>query len=1357
MKTTACPPTRRTIVLANILVALAAYLVTGIGEFRAHGDTVEEDWASFRKQFPFHIQSLVLSPSRPDGTRTLLITEPPPMATLEGMKTAVSGKLADARIFQHPIGVDGWVRDVAVSAPTNANTLFETVARLSTYLFGSSYKAHVLELPLPARETARQNLDLKVDSHELHHWLADDALFVPVDSNQDVPLRSIRQSRETAVYYSKDRGLVAWWLPTGTKLSSHRGVIRQFTIDSDLLVGGLIYETGLMVIGRERITPLHIIQPLRTEMLISLANITETQLSQSYERTYPLAGRFDDHRDWAPILLSPQLRHTEYGSLLNITDQLLKGWSMKGLIKYERFPYEAPASFPFDNTPLYFYLTKKLNDPFSSLLFNWNTTGSGYAVDYPEHQVVALNRTGALPVTYMPDEERAFPNKNESQAFPIIRQAMEDGYAYFASLSDPNLVRVLQYSAFYQLFRAAAWSPTESVPAADQPEAELRKLFAELLNRIGSDSPSLINEFKARYSADNQATNSVGFRKRFLDFQNEVNRISAEEFRISLTSYGRYNALADLVMSVTLMESTLQALPSNKLLAQQEPDTTQRTERAFERIRELQLAQEPYWKELARVLAQRLEQAEDNKVSPDEAKAAAARAAEKRIEDLRTKVHAIKPGELEAYIAERDTRDALDLLVSMEEAFSKLPVDPLAPLTNEAPTSVRTERAIERWKLLASMNSDKIDRLSTLVVEARSKRWEEFQKKYGRTFFEGGTNDPERKASDIKQLNKSLVPLRAKAATLDETRVKALARLSANRLLVQRLRWQIPGFYALAQKLPDSGLATLPKDLTSESGVNAQVTAVEWLANASPAIVDAMVVQNWTNKLDLAVDDFSTEVNVCRTNLAKWPGRILELGIALLDQAGDGEMKMEALESALERQVTQLEKRLGKDFVERSINRRAQELLSLLKQVGELSAQFKLGAFQSTYPARVRDQCTAWMKTPCVVISEPTGDATMLVGGHDVDSTVTRFKIATDPDFKAGTVKVVTEDGHDVLLVHPDDAGRIVPNVRKAAQSSAKSGKPLSAAERDKLVTEMQQAVRNTRPTPIRPIREALGMQAAAPVKDRGALPLVNASGRASPVWPGGHWRNYGEVPETVAKLRTEIGGWKPPQVILTRQADGTCDIGFPDGTSWRAWNTQAAIDLCVERVRPGSSGVGEPVGLHLDGFNYDEARGFVTSWEVRSKAVKEAEFGVNPRKSGRIAAIDSQLEQRCDFAQAKITQRQILPGEKAARCTIEIPVKEGTPAKLDLLVRSERSLSRVVWDKVLTAVEKVVGLYRQKGPFRRDVAAQLRRDIKVLLKDMELESSQIELHFSSDMGDFYIVLDVVAPEPAQRIDMAVR
>jgi hypothetical protein len=61
----------------------------------------------------------------------------------------------------------------------------------------------------------------------------------------------------------------------------------------------------------------------------------------------------------------------------------------------------------------------------------------------PEATIYTLNRTGSLPVSYFNSQERAQS---------IGRQYERQAYNYFAKLGNTDLVRVVQYTALYQLF-----------------------------------------------------------------------------------------------------------------------------------------------------------------------------------------------------------------------------------------------------------------------------------------------------------------------------------------------------------------------------------------------------------------------------------------------------------------------------------------------------------------------------------------------------------------------------------------------------------------------------------------------------------------------------------------------------------------------------------------------------------------------------------------------------------------------------------------------------------------------------------------------------------------------------------------
>jgi hypothetical protein len=412
----------------------------------------EKMLAGFRQAYPYHSQVLALSAPSADGSRTLIVSEPPPGVTTGDILLPLGGLLRNYAEKKQQIGYDGWVKDLVIEIAGSDAEVGSALSALNRQLFYTSYKSYVL--PLPAKATSRKplNLDLQVTNAELKSWLVDArATFTPVEGGEGLGLQQLFEQKVSGVFYRDAGGLVGWWLPKGRTVDESRVPARQFALDSDLIVGALSNPKGLLVLGRERIVP--------------------GELKQSYERRHLFAGRIDGNKDWAPILLSPELRDTEYGSLLNITDQLLKGWSNNGNTSYYNFGYPRPKSWPFKGS-----LMTQLNT--DVLTYNWNTRGAGYTVEAGDYRLLALNRTGALPVSYIPEG-------SEGQASPVVSTAEESAYNYFAKLNDPNLVRVVQYAAMYQIFSAFnVAKPATPVPATSLPDQKLEELTNGLLAEL---------------------------------------------------------------------------------------------------------------------------------------------------------------------------------------------------------------------------------------------------------------------------------------------------------------------------------------------------------------------------------------------------------------------------------------------------------------------------------------------------------------------------------------------------------------------------------------------------------------------------------------------------------------------------------------------------------------------------------------------------------------------------------------------------------------------------------------------------------------------------------------------------------
>jgi hypothetical protein len=403
----------------------------------------KQEWKSFRSTYPFHLQVIGLSSPLSDQSRVLLISEPPDRIKPDYFQRLADSVGGEALVGTKSIGYDGWAKDVVLALPPlDEKQLSTLLAQLHRELYGTSYKANVVRLPVKAPSAKRRSLDLSVSVADLNNWLNKGNLkFTPILGGTSHPLATILSARQSGVFVSTQPGLVIWSIPRDRDLANYRAEARQFFLDSDLIVGAIANNHQLVIVARERVEPLLRLPPLRVETALMLAAERSDELAQSYERNHLFAGKLRSDEDWAPIYLSDSLINTEFGSLLNITDQLLKSWSLNGSINYKNFDYPKPSQWaPFP---------RPMSEIPGSVLFNWNTAGAGYTTSIEPYDFFALNRTGALPITY------GFKS-NSVQTYERI------AYKYFAELGNPDFARVVQYTAIYQIFRKFGITTKES-------------------------------------------------------------------------------------------------------------------------------------------------------------------------------------------------------------------------------------------------------------------------------------------------------------------------------------------------------------------------------------------------------------------------------------------------------------------------------------------------------------------------------------------------------------------------------------------------------------------------------------------------------------------------------------------------------------------------------------------------------------------------------------------------------------------------------------------------------------------------------------------------------------------------------
>ena len=404
----------------------------------ASSKTGQQWWEQFRETHPFHSQIIAVSDPDQEGERILIIAEPPPNVSQEDVHRILAPYATSVEIKKAIIMFDGYVRDVvATLRPANADALDELMTHLHLKMFGSTYGAFLAKLPVNAPIILDRSLNLAISTADLQRWLLEESnLLVPTTLTKPLPFSELMQNKKRGIFRTAKAGLLLWVLDRNGDITQRDDEIRHFVLDGDMIIGAVADKDTVCIVARERTSSILRLPPLRTEMVKLLAAIQTPELAQSYERNMWLAGRSEDGFDWAPIFLSPELINTELGSLLNITDQLLKSWSERGQIKYHSFDYPAPPSFPFGATRA---STNRQKDD-SGFLFNWNTAGVLHATSINGIEFAAVHRTGSLPIIYGSVMSRRVEQER-------------DGYKWFSTIGDANLARVVQYSALFSIFK----------------------------------------------------------------------------------------------------------------------------------------------------------------------------------------------------------------------------------------------------------------------------------------------------------------------------------------------------------------------------------------------------------------------------------------------------------------------------------------------------------------------------------------------------------------------------------------------------------------------------------------------------------------------------------------------------------------------------------------------------------------------------------------------------------------------------------------------------------------------------------------------------------------------------------------
>ncbi|MDP3746712.1 MAG: hypothetical protein Q8Q88_06640 [Phenylobacterium sp.] len=458
-------------------------------------------WRTFRDAHPWPYQAYALS--QRNGRIVAILSEPPTRLShveLEHLAQAVFGSQLEAvGRYRWATGVDGWLEDLVLtlkpvdSAKTSAvlgsglkvwnapSSVVEGLKYIDAALHGTSDGFWLEDVDEPAPSTPIASMSVR--PVDVGGWLtASGGSWASLTSPADAPSSWSAILGRAGAFRSSDGALVALVLSKGAVLDDARDDFRRFALESDLLAAALKTPKEVFVlIGRKRQIPLSDLPPLRFETFAALAAQRSEALAQSYERQRVFAGKIltGEFRgwDWAPILLSKQLEDREFGALLNAADQILKSWSEAGQVRYLDFPVAAPPAYPFGASPVSSVAASELDA--SGIIFNWNTRGFSVLTDQPSGRVLTADRSGALPVLYLPlgeDGGDAGDPKRLSEGWS------KKGRDYFERSGHPLVVRVAQNTLLYQAVnnllvgssapKEASLSRTEIAVAAIQVEAK---------------------------------------------------------------------------------------------------------------------------------------------------------------------------------------------------------------------------------------------------------------------------------------------------------------------------------------------------------------------------------------------------------------------------------------------------------------------------------------------------------------------------------------------------------------------------------------------------------------------------------------------------------------------------------------------------------------------------------------------------------------------------------------------------------------------------------------------------------------------------------------------------------------------
>ncbi len=445
---------------------------------------MDETWAKFRQTHPYTYQTVGLK--QVGNACVIIISEPSPEVSEEDFSTLFNHYNGRMAVKQHKLGYDGWAKDVVgyldlsedlkkqftsdlfsllYSSDYKSNTYFigvnDYVSSLeknpsssgSDYAFKMDYSRRLL-LNYRNLDSSSERVDFVPYKYKLNQSFS--ATDIVAAFEYQVQFKTLTgpcslrflmanydQKLSDCVFESVKPGYVVWLIPHPSNwndsidfYSLFKASARQFALDTDMIIGAVGNKRGMLaIIGRERTIPVTICPPLRTETILLMAQTNFLDIEQAF---VPDSTAVDvNGKHLSSILMTDQLKNTEYGHLLIMSDQILKSWIENNYNQDCDYNLPAPSFFPFSNG-----LSNELQNTEVNCFWELdNLTSIFHSSD--STTFYSINQTGSLPVSFETD------NNIETD---ILNEAEKQASLYFANLNQPELFRTAQYTALCQIF-----------------------------------------------------------------------------------------------------------------------------------------------------------------------------------------------------------------------------------------------------------------------------------------------------------------------------------------------------------------------------------------------------------------------------------------------------------------------------------------------------------------------------------------------------------------------------------------------------------------------------------------------------------------------------------------------------------------------------------------------------------------------------------------------------------------------------------------------------------------------------------------------------------------------------------------